>query len=232
MKKYKECFCYVAKLNIFFNENSHILTRQVYLNMFIFQLPFDVLREIFSYDNTYHEFFKNYPLKQKLKNEIIKTNYFKEETKNRIFDTLFELLYSGEQFGWSNEFVSYSPDLNISSYEKSIHCFTDSSNIDILFYCNGGNIGFKIVPKNILENENLTANELLIDNIDYFDGFVVDGDESLQLLKPRLCRETLDMFMEKHKTSMRLPSYINMESFDNIESETYKNDCYHIWFAF
>ena len=50
----------------------------------LFSLPEELMRKVYHFDNTYKEFFDNYPLKLRLREKLLDKNYYTTDISNCV----------------------------------------------------------------------------------------------------------------------------------------------------
>jgi hypothetical protein len=188
-------------------------------NLF-FSLPDELMRKIYHYDNTYKEFFDNYPLKLHLREKLFDMNYYTTDISHCVLETLDDLLDEDHQHEWSNEFLSISPNsYNVRFIENMVN------DTRMVFFVNGPFTFFKVVP-----NDCVSSKTELLTHVQYYDGFICDSVENMRLANTPYLHDHITEMMRQHHpnpTQIYIPSYVAFEPLDVLYSRQL-----YIWFGY
>lgn len=185
----------------------------------LFSLPEELMRKVYHFDNTYKEYFDNYPLKLRLREKLLDKNYYTTDISNCVLETLDYLLDEEDQHGWSNEFMSLTPNHYNVRYVQNLN------ETKLVFFANGPFTFFKIVP-----SDWESSKEELLECVQYYDGFICDSEENMRLGNtPYLHNHITDMMKQQHPSpeQVRIPSYVGFEPLEILQSRQL-----YIWFGF
>lgn len=187
------------------------------------KLPSELVREICSYDSTYHGYVKSNIFKVSLMKYVYNMSYKQIEWMNRIIETILYYGYN-EGWAWYNEWGEFFANTGYTHVQHYWH-FYDYERFRIIFDCGNSFMKFKIVP-----NISTISDKDYLEHSNGYDGIIVDFQLHHKLLnmpneRQRNCYLRLATEWEDGNPFSDTPIY-NVHYFPT-DKENYSH---YIWF--